>query len=97
MNTSEFLMISSAIVPDRPVMFFDDEAITFSEFQERVNKLANALSDQGVVAGDRVAMMQMLGKITPEQRQQMLFEQMAKQRQQMASGAKTNTSSSSKM
>ena len=58
MNTSEFLMISSAIVPDRPVMFFDDEAITFSEFQERVNKLANALSDQGVVAGDRVAMMQ---------------------------------------
>ena len=57
MNTSEFLMISSAIVPDRPVMFFDDEAITFSEFQERVNKLANALSDQGVVAGDRVAMM----------------------------------------
>ena len=25
MNTSEFLMISTAIVPDRPVMYFDGE------------------------------------------------------------------------
>ena len=58
MNTSEFLMISAAIVPDRPVMYFDGEATTFAEFQEKVNKLANALSDRGVAAGDRVAMMQ---------------------------------------
>ena len=58
MNTSEFLMISTAIVPDRPVMYFDGEATTFAEFQEKVSKLANALSGQGVAAGDRVAMMQ---------------------------------------
>jgi len=58
MNTSEFLMIASAIVPDRPAMYFDGEATTFAEFERKVNQLANALSERGVGQGDRVALMQ---------------------------------------
>ena len=58
MNTSEFLMIAGAIVPDRAAMLFDNEQVAFAEFQERVNALANALADRGVGAGDRVALMQ---------------------------------------
>ena len=58
MNTSEFLMIASAIVPDRAAIIFDDQKTSFAELQERVSQLANALADKGVGTGDRVAFMQ---------------------------------------
>ena len=58
MNTSEFLMIASAIVPDRPALVFDGRQFTFFDLQERVNRLANALSEHGVQPGDRIATMQ---------------------------------------
>ena len=58
MNTTDFLMIASAIVPDRVAMHFDGEEITFIDFHERVNRLANAMAGRGVGAGDRVAVMQ---------------------------------------
>ena len=58
MNTSEFLLIASAIVPDRPALVFDGQEITFAALQERVNRLANSLADHGVGPGDRVAAMQ---------------------------------------
>ena len=58
MNTTEFLTISAAIVPDRVSMIFEGKRITFEEMQSRVNRLANALADLGVGAGDRVAMLQ---------------------------------------
>ena len=58
MNTTEFLTISAAIVPDRLSMIFEGSRITFEELQSRVNRLANALADLGVGAGDRVAMLQ---------------------------------------
>ena len=58
MNTTEFLMISTAIVPDRLAMIFEDSRISYEELQARVNRLANALADMGVGAGDRVAMLQ---------------------------------------
>ena len=58
MNTTEFLAISAAIVPDRLAMIFEGRRITFEELQARVNRLANALADLGVAAGDRVAMLQ---------------------------------------
>ena len=58
MNTSEFLMIAGAIVPDRPAVIFDGQTITFAELAERVNRLANGLSEMGVGSGDRVATMQ---------------------------------------
>ena len=58
MNTSEFLTIAGAIVPDRPAIVFDGQTITFEELAQRVNRLANGLSEMGVRPGDRVATMQ---------------------------------------
>ena len=58
MNTTEFLTIAHAIVPDRTAMVFEGKRFTYEELQERVNRLANALSDLGVGKGDRVATMQ---------------------------------------
>ena len=58
MNTSEFLIIASAIVPDRPALLFEGVQFSFSQIQERVNRVANALADLGIGPGDRVATMQ---------------------------------------
>ena len=58
MNTSEFLMLASAIVPDRAAVVFDGQQITFAALQERANRLANSLAEQGVQAGDRIAVME---------------------------------------
>ena len=58
MNTAEFLSIASAIVPDRLAVINGDRRITYSQLQERVNRLANALAGLGVGPGDRVAVLQ---------------------------------------
>ena len=58
MNTSELLTIAQAIVPERPAVVFDGRIITFEGLAERVNRLANGLSEMGVGPGDRVAIMQ---------------------------------------
>ena len=58
MNTTEFLTIACAIVPVRTAIVFEGKRLTYEELQERVNRLANALSDLGVGRGDRVAIMQ---------------------------------------
>ena len=58
MNTSETLMIASAIVPDRDAIVFNGERFSFEALQERVNRLANAMSELGVGRGDRLAAMQ---------------------------------------
>ena len=58
MNTSEFLTIAGAIVPDRTAIIFDGQEYSFETLADRVNRLANVLSDMGVGAGDRVATMQ---------------------------------------
>ena len=58
MNTTEFLMISNAICPDRDMLVFEGDRYTFARTEERVNRLANALADLGVEKGDRVGMLQ---------------------------------------
>ena len=58
MNTTEFLMIASAIVPDRTAIVFEGREISFEMLQERVNRLANAMAELGIESGDRVAAMQ---------------------------------------
>ena len=58
MNTTEFLSIASAICPDKTAIVFEAKRYTFNELNERVNRLANALSGLGVSKGDRVALLQ---------------------------------------
>ena len=58
MNTLELLDITSLIVPDREAIVFGNERITYTQLQERVKKLANALLASGIGSGDRVASIQ---------------------------------------
>ncbi|MYC06688.1 MAG: long-chain-fatty-acid--CoA ligase [Chloroflexi bacterium] len=58
MNTTGFLTIATAIVPDRPAMIFEGRRISYAELEIRVNRLSNSLAELGVGAGDRVAMLQ---------------------------------------
>ena len=58
MNTTEILMIASAIVPDRTAIIYDGSPFSFQDLQDRVNRLANGMADLGIGAGDRVAAMQ---------------------------------------
>jgi acyl-CoA synthetase (AMP-forming)/AMP-acid ligase II len=56
MNTAEFLMIASSVVPDRTAAVCGDTR-TYAELQERVNRLANAMQALGVGKGDKVSVM----------------------------------------
>jgi acyl-CoA synthetase (AMP-forming)/AMP-acid ligase II len=58
MNTTEFLTIATAICPDKTAIVFEGKRYSFSQLNERVNRLANALLKLGVQKGDRVAMLQ---------------------------------------
>ncbi len=58
MNTTEFLMISSAICPDKEAIVFEGKRYSFNQLNERVNRLGNALLKLGGKSGDRVAMLQ---------------------------------------
>lgn len=59
MNTAEFLMIASSVVPDRTAMVCDGTSRTYGEMQERANRLANALRAMGVGKGDKISVMAM--------------------------------------
>jgi len=58
MNTADFLNIATSICPDKVAIVFEGKRYTFSQLNERVNKLANALSNLGVSKDDRVAILQ---------------------------------------
>jgi len=58
MNTTEFLAISAAIVPDRQALVFEDRRTTFEALQNQVDRLADGLAQLGVGPGDRVAMLE---------------------------------------
>jgi len=55
MNTTEFLTIANAICPDKEVIVFEGKRYTFSQLNDRANRLGNALMEMGVQKGDRVA------------------------------------------
>ena len=55
MNTSEFLNISSLIVPDRIAIIFEGQKISYFDLLKRVHVLANSLNDIGLKSGDRIA------------------------------------------
>ena len=58
MNTTEFIYIATAICPDRPFIVFEGKQWSFVQFNERVNRLANAFRELGLQKGDRVGMLQ---------------------------------------
>jgi len=58
MNTTEFLYIATAICPDRPFIVFEGRQWSFVQFNERVNRLANAFRELGIQQGDRIGMLQ---------------------------------------
>jgi len=41
--------------PDHLAIVFEDQRLTFADFNRRVNRLANALLDLGIVKGDNIA------------------------------------------
>ena len=43
--------------PDREIVRFEDEALTYGGLDETANRVANALAGLGLVKGDRVAVM----------------------------------------
>jgi len=57
-NTTDFLNIATAICPDKTAIVFEDKRYTFSQLNERVNRLANGLLKPGIKKGDRVAFLQ---------------------------------------
>jgi acyl-CoA synthetase (AMP-forming)/AMP-acid ligase II len=58
LNTTDFLNIATAICPDKTAIVFEDKRYTFSQLNERVNRLANGLLKLGVKKGERVAFLQ---------------------------------------
>lgn len=58
MNTTDFLAIPLAIVPERIALIFNGRRSTFHELAERVNNLAAAMRERGIAKGDRVALLQ---------------------------------------
>ena len=58
MNTTDFLSIATAICPDKVAIVFEGRRYTFSQLNDRVNRLSNALLNLGVTKGQRVAMLQ---------------------------------------
>ena len=58
MNTTEFLYIAQAICPDRAFIVFEGKQWSFVQFNERVNRLANAFGELGIQKGDRIGMLQ---------------------------------------
>ena len=41
--------------PDHLAIVFEDQRLTFADFNRRMNRLANALLDLGIIKGDKIA------------------------------------------
>jgi acyl-CoA synthetase (AMP-forming)/AMP-acid ligase II len=57
-NTADFLNIAAAICPDKTAIVFEDKRYTFSQLNERVNRLANGLIKLGAKKGVVIAFLQ---------------------------------------
>ena len=58
MNTSQFIGIPGIMFPDQEILAFEGERVTYGELVDRIKRLASGLRDQGIQAGDRVAILQ---------------------------------------
>ena len=57
LNPLSFLDRSAKVYPNKPAIIYNDTTYTYSEMDDRVNRLAGALRQAGVRRGDRVAFM----------------------------------------
>ena len=57
LNPLSFLDRSAKVYPNKPAIVYNDTTYTYSEMDDRVNRLAGALRQAGVQKGDRVAFM----------------------------------------
>ncbi len=57
MNVGKLLTKSSEAFPDRPAVIHGAKRLTYARFNERVNRLANALLERGIRPGDHVALL----------------------------------------
>lgn len=56
-NIGYLLSSAATTYPDHPAIIYGDKVITYREFNERVNRIANALCKMELEAGDRVAIL----------------------------------------
>ena len=57
LNPLALLERSAFVYPDKPAVIYNDVTYTYSQFHDRVSRLAEALKKAGVEKGDRVAFM----------------------------------------
>ena len=57
LNPLSFLDRSAKVYPNKPAIIYNDTTYTYSEMDDRVNRLAGALRQAGVQKCDRVAFM----------------------------------------
>ena len=55
-NLGQILPTSAGLYGDKTALVFQDKRFTFNELEMLSNQLANALSDLGIVPGDRVSL-----------------------------------------
>jgi len=55
LSPASFLERSASVYPDKPALFYGDQCRTYSQLNDRVNRLAGALRQAGIEKGDRVA------------------------------------------
>jgi fatty-acyl-CoA synthase len=58
MNTADFINIATAICPDKTAIVFEDKRFTFSQLNERINRLSNGLIKLGAKKGAVIAFLQ---------------------------------------
>ena len=57
MNIRNFIESKVEKNPDKPFLYFEDEVLTYEEFDQKINQAANAFLDMGVKKSQRVCLM----------------------------------------
>lgn len=57
MNIRNFIESKVEKNPDKPFLYFEDEVLTYEEFDQKINQVANAFLDMGVKKSQRVCLM----------------------------------------
>lgn len=57
MNVRDFIEAKVGKNPDKPFLYFEDEALSYEEFNHKINQFANGFLETGVKKGERVCLM----------------------------------------